>query len=88
MRLSISCVKSDNFRAWKKYSGSDGIAKDALEKMRTVDPVHRLAGNRIMLVWARSFATVSGYKVIKVIIIELCFGINCVKSDYFLIKTA
>ena len=83
MRLSISCVKSDNFRAGKKYSGSDSIAKDALGKMRTVDPVHQLAGNRMVLVWARSVATVSRYKVIKVIIIELRFGINCVKSDYF-----
>ena len=36
-----------------------------------------------MLVWARSVATVSRYKAINVIIVELRFGMNCVKSDNF-----
>ena len=36
-----------------------------------------------MLVWVLSAATVSRYKVIKVMARGLCFGITCVKSDKF-----
>jgi hypothetical protein len=83
MRLSITSVKSDNPRAWKKYSGHFPSSNHALGQMRTVNHTLHLKGYPTVLVWGRSAAKVLRYKVSKVIIRGLRFGINCVKSDYF-----
>ena len=45
-----------------------------------------LKGYLTVLVWVLSAATVSRYKVIKVMARGLRFGINCVKSDKFRAK--
>jgi len=83
MRLSITCVESDSLRAWKQYSGSDSMEKDASRELGTHHSTEELKGYPTVLVWALSAATVSRYKAIKVILRGLRFGINCVKSDNF-----
>ena len=83
MRLSITLDKSDGFRAWKQYSCSDIIEKDASREMGTDHSTEELKGYPTVLVWVLSAATVSRYKAIKVIIRGLRFGINCDKSDNF-----
>ena len=83
MRLSITCVESDSLRAWKQYSGSDSMEKDASREMGTDHSTEELKGYPTVLVWALSAATVFRYKAIKVILRGLRFGISCVKSDNF-----
>ena len=83
MRLSITLDKSDGFRAWKQYSCSDIIEKDASREMGTDHSTEELKVYPTVLVWVLSAATVSRYKVIKVMARGLRFGINCVKSDNF-----
>jgi hypothetical protein len=43
-------------------------SKDAPGKMGTVDPVHQLIVNRMVVVWGRDAARVLRYKVNKVVI--------------------
>ena len=83
MRLSITLVKSDGLRGWKQYSGSDSTAEDASSARGTHHSTEGLKGYPTVLVWVLSAATVSRYKVIKVMARGLRFGINCVKSDNF-----
>ena len=83
MRLSITLVKSDGLRGWKQYSGSDSTAEDASSARGTHHSTEGLKGYPTVLVWVLSAATVSRYKVIKVMARGLRFGINCVKSDKF-----
>ena len=83
MRLSITLTKSDGLRGWKQYSGSDSTAEDASSARGTHHLTEGLKGYLTVLVWVLSTATVSRYKVIKVIARGLRFGITCVKSDKF-----
>jgi hypothetical protein len=83
MRLSITLAKSDGLRGWKQYSGSDSTAEDASGARGTHHSTEGLKGYPTVLVWVLSAATVSRYKVIKVMARGLRFGINCVKSDKF-----
>ena len=83
MRLTITLVKSDGLRGWKQYSGSDSTAEDASCARGTHHLTEGLKGYPTVLVWVLSAATVSRYKVIKVMARGLRFGITCVKSDKF-----
>jgi len=83
MRLSITCVESDSLRAWKQYSCSDSMEKDASRELGTHHSTEKLKGYPTVLLWTLSAATVSRYKAIKFILRGLRFGINCVKSDKF-----
>ena len=86
MRLSITLAKSDGLRGWKQYSGSDSTAEDASSASGTHHSTEGLKGYLTVLVWVLSTATVSRYKVIKVMARGLRFGITCVKSDKFRAK--
>ena len=57
------------------------MEKDASSEMGTNHSTEELKGYPTVLVWALSAGVFSKYKVIKVIIRGLCFGINSVKSD-------
>ena len=83
MRLSITLANSDGLRGWKQYSGYESTAEDASSARGTHHSTEGLKGYPTVLVWVLSAATVSRYKVIKVMARGLRFGINCVKSDNF-----